>query len=153
MSCSDPTWINILSALLTPVIALVVGYVAWQQWRTNQKRLKLELFDRRYAVYQAARNLILVVSGKAGASDDDALKFRLKTRDSEFFLNDELTLYLNEMYTKVIEISALKRELESLPAGDEKSKKRKEFHELLRWILNQSDVLAEKFSLFLKLGH
>jgi len=41
-------WVDILSALLVPTIAIFGSLIGFQQWRTNTKRLKHELFDRRY---------------------------------------------------------------------------------------------------------
>ena len=46
-----PHLIPISSALLTPVIGVVAVYVAWQQWKTNDIKLKLDLYDRRLKIY------------------------------------------------------------------------------------------------------
>lgn len=42
------SWIEILSALLTPTIAIVGGHIAYQQWLTSEKSRKLDLFEKRY---------------------------------------------------------------------------------------------------------
>ena len=42
------TWIEILSATLTPTIAIVGGHIAYQQWKTSEKSRKQELFNMRY---------------------------------------------------------------------------------------------------------
>ena len=42
------TWIEILSAALTPTIAIVGGQIAYQQWKTSEKSRKQELFNMRY---------------------------------------------------------------------------------------------------------
>ncbi len=34
--------ISILQALLTPLIAVITTYIAWQQWKGNQLKLKLD---------------------------------------------------------------------------------------------------------------
>ena len=47
--------VPVLSALLTPTIAIITTYIAYEQWRTNRNKLKLDLFDRRFAVYDAMR--------------------------------------------------------------------------------------------------
>lgn len=36
-------------------LALMVFYVAWRQWRTARNKLKLDLFDRRFAAYEELR--------------------------------------------------------------------------------------------------
>ena len=40
------------------IVAGIVAYVAWQQWQINQNRLKMELFDRRYEIYESTINAI-----------------------------------------------------------------------------------------------
>lgn len=42
------TLIDILSASLTPIIAILGSYVAYQQWKTNEKSRKQSLYDYRY---------------------------------------------------------------------------------------------------------
>ncbi|NRP02031.1 hypothetical protein [Stenotrophomonas maltophilia] len=37
-------------------LALMVFYVAWRQWRTARNKLKLDLFDRRFAAYEELRD-------------------------------------------------------------------------------------------------
>jgi len=38
-------WVEYLSALLTPTIAILGSIIGFQLWRTNSKRLKHELFE------------------------------------------------------------------------------------------------------------
>ncbi len=51
--CTLKTIIEVLSSLTPIFIGLAVVYIAWQQHKTNKHRLKMELFDRRYKVYDA----------------------------------------------------------------------------------------------------
>jgi hypothetical protein len=32
---------------------LVTGYIAWQQWQTAKSKFRLDLFDRRFPVFEA----------------------------------------------------------------------------------------------------
>jgi len=51
MSPTIPSWVTVLSAMLTPAVALSVAFIAYRQWRTAQNRLKLDLFDRCLAIH------------------------------------------------------------------------------------------------------
>ena len=42
------TLIDVLSASLTPIIAILGSYIAYQQWKTNEKSRKQSLYDYRY---------------------------------------------------------------------------------------------------------
>jgi hypothetical protein len=59
---SLPIWIEYVKALGTPLAALVAafigGFIAYRQMQTAKNKLKLDLFDKRVAVYKAAVDLI-----------------------------------------------------------------------------------------------
>jgi hypothetical protein len=58
-SASD--WIDVLKAFATPAIALIVAIITYQQWRTNQAELRLDLYNRRFAVYLCCLDLRLAI--------------------------------------------------------------------------------------------
>lgn len=41
-------WVDIFSALLTPIVAIFAGIIAYQQWQTQEKQRKQDLFEKRY---------------------------------------------------------------------------------------------------------
>jgi hypothetical protein len=45
--------IDLLSAALTPLIAAIVAYIAYQQYRVNRLRLSHDLFERRLKIFEA----------------------------------------------------------------------------------------------------
>ena len=45
--------LKIAGGLLTPVIALIATYIAWQQWKTTRHKLRFDLYSRRFAVYES----------------------------------------------------------------------------------------------------
>ena len=50
--CPLPLWVQVLQALLVPVIAAVGAWVALQQMYLARVKLQHDLYDRRYAVFQ-----------------------------------------------------------------------------------------------------
>lgn len=57
-----PAWLNYAQALGPTFVSLAVGclgiYIAWRRWRTNTDKLILDLFDKRYNVYEATKDLL-----------------------------------------------------------------------------------------------
>jgi len=54
--------INLFSALLTPVIAVGMFYVAYQQWKTSEKEIRNELFAKRYnSFYSPIREIMSLI--------------------------------------------------------------------------------------------
>ena len=47
------TTLAISDALLTPTIASIGAYIAWQQWKAYNLKLKLDRYDRRVRIYEA----------------------------------------------------------------------------------------------------
>ena len=68
--------VSIAPAIASSFAAIVVAYVAWQQWRTARHKLAVDLFDRRLAAYRALNNAI-------GTRHNEilALTFEQVTRD------------------------------------------------------------------------
>ncbi len=153
MNC-DPHWTNYLSALLTPTIAILGSIIAYRQWRTAQNKLKLDLFDRRFRVYEAARDLLASIMTSGMAQDKEVFKFMSATRETKWLFDPEIAEYLdNELYSKAIDLQTLQAELEGVPVGEERSKNVKEQYEIKKWFYAQYPVLDEKFSPFLRLQH
>lgn len=55
----EKTWIDILSALLTPMLAVFGALIAYLQWRTNELKRKNDYFDRRYNFYKRIESMWL----------------------------------------------------------------------------------------------
>jgi hypothetical protein len=44
---------------LTPAIAVLAVIIAWQQWRTAAQKLKMDLIEKRYRVYEAVKKVVV----------------------------------------------------------------------------------------------
>lgn len=147
-----PQWAQILSAFLTPVIAITVAVIGYLQWRTNQNKLRLDLFAKRYAIYDEVKQFIGVIIRKAAPDDEDLLKFIRGTQDAQFlFANDKLE-YLNLIRSRAGELYVLGFELKELGDPDRQSKIEKK-HEHLRWFSEQFEYAAKFFASELRLKH
>ena len=146
-----PTWVQVLSALLVPMIAMVVGLIAYCQWRTNQNRLKLELLDRRMKYYEAALQFIGDTMAKGEVSDESLGKFGHAQYGSAFLLNDDVTEYLKELWKKGSAANVLRSKFERLPVGDDRTLIVQKQYEAVNWIVGQREILQRKFEPFLKI--
>jgi hypothetical protein len=96
----------------TPIVALVAGgwggYVAWRQWRTAQNRLRLDLFDKNFAAYAAARD---VMERCASLNEYEiAGRFVSNAREARWTLGREIADYLeNIVAPKLFELIELNR--------------------------------------------
>lgn len=96
-----------LSAALTPLIAVVTTYIAYQQWLTNKSRLAHELYDRRLAVFKAVRTLYGEIGDAGTAKYCMVRRFYATTAEAEFLFGDEIPRHLEELYERGMDLSSL----------------------------------------------
>lgn len=104
-----PAWVQILSALLTPAIAITVGVIGWLQWRTNERKRKQDLFDRRYEFYKRA--LAIYEEGHSErAGNYHAADWEYFYSEAEFLFGDKIVAPLEKaMAERSFDLSAFAR--------------------------------------------
>lgn len=153
MTC-NPHWTTYLSALLVPIIAVLGIAIAYRQWRTAQNKLKLDLFEKRFGVYDAACRFLASIMTRGKVLDGVTHQFIVGTREAKWLLNSDIAEYLNkQLYHKALQLQGLDAVLEGLPVGPERVANVKEQGELKDWMLQQYKVLDEMFFPFLRLEH
>lgn len=147
-------WVDYLSALLVPTIAILGSIIALQQWRTNSKRLRHELFDRRYEQFTVVREFLgsIMTSGKS--KPDEQKKFLTGTRGMRFIFDKEIAEYIDkQIWHLAIDLECLDLELEGVPVGEERSRNVKRQSEIKKQLRDELTSLEEKFAKYLQLQH
>jgi hypothetical protein len=151
---TDPHWTAVLSALLTPVVAVFGVIVTYRLWRTAQNKLKLDLFDRRLQVYEAARELIASIMTSGKTSPEQEFKYLSGTRGAVWLFDQSIVEYLDEeIWPKVCALWALQLELEGEPVGETRTKNVQTQRTIKKWLSDQQRVMELRFAPFLKLRH
>jgi uncharacterized ubiquitin-like protein YukD len=89
--------VAIAQAALTPVIAIIATYIAWQQWRVNESKLKLDRYDRRLKVYKEIEGFLAVVIQNAKVSTNDIRQLRVGTAEAHFLFGNDISKYIDEL--------------------------------------------------------
>ena len=138
--------IQILSALLTPIIAVITTYIAYQQYRTNRAKLKHDLYEKRMSVYKATSSFILL----ADYIDlKKAWEFHEATDESSFLFHEEIATYLKEVEDKGMQIAFLKHAIKDPKLHNDKQAS--EIQEIREWFKKQQEPLPKKFMEYLNL--
>lgn len=145
-------WIDLLTALLTPVIALAAIWIARRQSKINRNRLKLELFDRRFKVYSRVASFLsqIMIDGKV--QDGADMAFLRDTRTASILFDDRIKALISDIYEKAVRLHALGAELDALH-GDPRIENLEGQTEIKRWISETLINLEERFKPYLKLEH
>ena len=148
--------IEISKALLTPAIAIIATYIAWQQWKTNQQKLNLERYDRRLVVYEEVRKILSIIVRDANVSYEDLLKFRTAVSEADFLFGEEIPAYIDEIYKRGINLHRWNEEYrdyrQEIPEGYDHKKVVDEMHRELKWLAEQFDPAKEKFRKYLDIS-
>jgi hypothetical protein len=145
--------IDISKALLTPLIAIVATYIAWQQWKTNKQKLVLDRYDRRLHVYEEVRKILSIIFRDAKASYDDLLKFRTSVSEADFLFGSEITSYIDEIYSRGVKLQYWSGEYrdftQEMPEGYDHQKVCDGMHSELNWLIEQFEPAKQKFKKYL----
>ncbi len=148
--------IQVLQALLTPTIAVITVFIAWQQWKTNELKLRLERYDRRLRVYQEVVKLLSEACGDGKALWDPLMKFRAATAEADFLFGPEIRQYLDEIFSRALKLRAASIEYrdytQTPPPGYDHQKVVKETSEQTTWLYEQFQVAKEKFKKYLDIN-
>jgi hypothetical protein len=142
-------------AALQVLNAVLVGGVAWyfayHQKRIAQAKLRLDLFEKRFAVFDAARLFISKVIAKGTIDMADYQNFLVGTIDAEFLLHDEIETYFGEIRKRSAAAMAHRGSFEGEPVGPGRTAQVKKYYEEIQWLIAQTNELPKKFRPFLKL--
>lgn len=144
-----------VSGLLILIIGIATVVIAYQQWKTNQRnentnarRLKHELYEKRYAIYLAARSFLREIM-RSKITDTMLLDYWAGTNATRFLLNQEMTAYLEEIEHKAVDLQT--KTEEEAHGTPEFATGARERGEMKKWFYAQISVLNEKFLPYLRL--
>jgi len=146
-----PLWVQALQALAVPVIAAVGAWVAVQQIVIARVKLQHDLYDRRYAVFDAVRAFVNEAISNQIVSPETFRMFALKTADAEFLFDNGLAAYLREMREHASKAQAIYITMQQMEPGDQKAAASRAASEHTMWLINQIDGLSARFLPFLML--
>lgn len=96
----SPAFLSGLKDFVLPIatfaLSVAVGIVAWQQWHVARNKLRLDLFDRRYKVWDTTRTFILQVLNNT-VTDPTMTEFKLAIADAKFLFDDDVVQFLNRI--------------------------------------------------------
>ena len=95
MLTTNPDWTQNITSFAPFVAALTALFVGLLQWRIQSRRLKHNLFEKRYAIYHASRMHLAEIMKKQDKDDINAyLQFRAATDPAEFLFPESVYNHL-----------------------------------------------------------
>jgi hypothetical protein len=78
--------------IIVPLIAAFAAYIAWQQWKTAEKKRNQDLFDKRFPVFIAARDFLGDIQAHGKPSRKAIRAYVIGTSGSQFLFDDDVHL-------------------------------------------------------------
>jgi hypothetical protein len=138
--------------IVTLFLSLAVVIIAALQWRVADNKLRLDLFDRRYRVYDATRKFLAAVINREATSTDSPLnEFNIGTSDAEFLFRADVVEYLAEIRKHAVRLRITRQALERPQklSDDELSRHAHAEEDDLSWLIDQTTAITKAFAPYL----
>lgn len=171
-------FLNVLSGWLTPLIAIIALYIAYQQYKSDKKqgelklkldsdiselekkrlhieeyKLKLDLYNKRFRIFEETKKVLHKIVQEAHIEIIELRDFRFSTNESKFLFDNEIFQFLEELKTKAINLNHTERNLKDLnnyPVySQQREEKIRESMELTSWFNFEYDNIESKFEKYL----
>ncbi len=148
----EKDWIDILSALLTPTIAILGIGIAAFQLKINRDRYKHELFDRRWAQFIAIRNFIGHVFSHGKMKHEEEYSLLTNTQGAIFLFDQEIKDYISELTKNAWKLNTLNEELTSILEQNARKENIEKQREIKNWFAKQLSEIETIFGKYMKLS-
>ena len=139
----------------TILIAALAVYIAYQQWKANERRLILDRYDKRFRVYQSVMAFLALACRDFRPPYIEVQRFYRETADADFLFGSEIAAYLAEIRKHAIESEAAHAEYCDItrvpPSGYDPQDVAARMHEHSVWLTHQVErnIARDKFRNYL----
>ncbi len=138
------------SAIGMLIVAVIVAYIAFMQYKTNRDRLRLELYEKRFSIYEGLKELLDKITIMVDVTDEDLREFIKKTNEVEFLFEEDIVQYLIEVRKKGTKLYSFNCQLKRGETPPPWPKDPDEIIEIKNWLQDQLKESKNKFSKYLK---
>jgi len=151
--------VAVFNALLTPLIAIIATYIAWQQWQANKLKLKMERYERRLRVYQEVIKMLKQCADGEIRVFSAIVDFGAATAEADFLFGPEIRQYLDEISTRASKLRSanvrFKDFTQPVPPGYDHEEIVNEIGTQTAWFVEQlveKSVAKNKFGKYLNIS-
>jgi len=142
-----------LGPFATLSVGLAASFIAWQQWQLAQNKFRLDLFDRRYRVFDAARKFLAQSANEGRVDDSKLAEFYAGISDAGFLFKPEVGKYLEVVVQRALKMDTHRKLCEPLPVGEARSRLAQAELDERTWLIEQLTAISKVFSPYLGFSH
>jgi hypothetical protein len=140
-------------SLVAVIAAIIAGYIAWRQWKTAHYRLRLDMYDRRFAVYEATKNLISTATLHGQITPDDLGDFYGGIHGAEFLFDGDTRNFVMKIGDMAFRARMARVSLERHPDHPRGDQLIDQEEEILRFLRDEDKQLEKLFCRYLNLSN
>ena len=129
------------------MIAGITVYIAWQQWQLNKQKYDFDTYERKLRIYLRVVEMLRLIMRDLKPEIQDILKFGVDTAEADFLFPDEISEYINEIYTHAAKLHAATAQIQIDSPNLRDALTQEE-----EWFLGQYDIAREKFKKYLDIS-
>lgn len=152
MDCA-PHWTAYITAVVIPIIALIAAWIAFRQSQIARNKLKLDLFEKRMAVYETVQKTLGTAASRGRLTPEEEVSYLAGIHSARWLFGPEVFKYLDEtLWHKIVDLD-LHNSMLKEPPGEERSKHVRERAETLKWLVAQLKEFDKLCINYLSLKH
>jgi hypothetical protein len=109
-----------LPSYLTFTVAVIVAWIGFQQFLLAREKFKLDLFEKRFAIYKATQKFLKSL-GHPEFDFSNLVEFSRETQDAVFLFDEEIVVCLDTLYNKANMTISIISKYKPLPVGSERA--------------------------------
>jgi hypothetical protein len=147
----SPLFVGKLLLVLSVMALIALVAISAYQRRRAVDRTRVELFDRRFAIYESARHFCHAVSSTGTVEPGLLHEFRHRISQARWLLDIEVHDYLHErLYTAAVKLNHLAEASAGLPGGLPRDENAYRQTQVRTWFHEQAHLLDRHFAPFLQ---
>lgn len=144
MAPPELTWTDQLSTHITPglaaIAAFLAAWVAYRQSRTERAKLKLDLFEKRIAVYNEVSACLGYIFRTGETSNDNDQRFIEAMHQAKWLFGADVRRYLqSELWPKMCDLHCVSVYLDGMDRSAERTEKIEAQAALKLWFAQQGN--------------
>ena len=144
---------DLVLPIATFSLSVAVGIVAFQQWRVARNKLRLDLFEKRYKVYNAALEFLQMFFVSDSFTDAEYGRFVIGTSGAEFLFGNDVVQYLTRIREEVAMLHMHQWHIEQKESKKDVLKHSRSKDERVARLKAQDAELRRVFGRYLGFGH
>ena len=140
----------LVPVIATSFVGLIACFIAYQQWKLANNKLKYDLFERRYKIYDQFIAFIEAVCRNPEFDIEHLTEFKKISSDVAFLFGPEIEEYRRELMVRSLGIRKFTQQtnlrLYDGPITEEKARK---YYTEISWVSDQMRDAKSKFNRYL----